>query len=218
MREQFEQHGRDARHARLVVGAVPQPAPVPRRLPRAPDVRDDLGHHQVGQVARTVAVGTAVEAAALLTGVEDAQRADRLVAVAHPGIGVEGQGQVDRDAQPRGVGHPFGSARQRIDPVGTRHVVVLVVVGEVLGRIDRGVEPGPLQPVARPLAEAGIAARLLGIERIRLPERVADRAGHVAVAAADLHGIGRNGAAGHARTVGERDDRLLAGRKGEAPR
>ncbi len=65
---------------------------------------DDLRLHEVRQVTRTVAVGPALNLPFVLAGEEDAQRADDAVAVAHPGVGVERQRHVDRNAQPRGVG------------------------------------------------------------------------------------------------------------------
>ena len=124
---------------------------------------------------------------------------------------MERQRHIDRNAQPRGVGHPLRTARKGIDPMRTRHVVVLVVVRPAFRSIDFLAEPGPLEPVARPLAETGIAARLLGIGPAPDTQRVAHRAGHVAVAAADLHGIGRHDAPRLARTVRKSDDGLFAG-------
>ena len=85
--------------------------------------------------------------------------------------------------------------------MSTRHIAVLVVVGVALRRVDLFRESGPLEPVAGTLAETGITARLLDILRVGQTQRVAGRAGDVAVAAADLHGIGREDAPGRARTV-----------------
>ena len=110
VRQEFEQHRRDARHARFVVGAVPHPAAAPGRFAGAADILDDLRLHEVRQVTRTVAVGPALEFALVLAGEEDAQRADDAVAVAHPGVGVERQRHVDRNAQPRGVGQTLRAA------------------------------------------------------------------------------------------------------------
>ncbi len=78
--------------------------------------------------------------------------------------------------------------------------------------MDLLAEPGPLKPIARSLAEARIAARLLGIASVRTPQRVAHRAGHVAHAAADLHGVGRHDAPCMRRKVREHHPRGMAPR------
>ena len=217
VRQEFEQHRRDARHARFVVGAVPHPAAAPGRFAGAADILDDLRLHEVRQVARTVAVGPALEFALVLTGEEDAQRADDAVAVAHPGVGVERQRHVDRNAQPRGVGQTLRAAHQGIDPMGARHVVVLVVVGVVFRRIDLFRKSRPLKPVARPLAETRVTAGLPGMLRAGQAQRVAGRAGHVAVAAADLHRVGRDDAPARPRTVRKGHDLLPSGGEGKTP-
>ena len=215
--EQFEQHGRHVGHPCFVVGAVPQPAAAPLGFARAADVADHLRHHQVGQIARAVAVGAPFEAAVLVAREEDSERANRLVAVAHPRVGVERQRQVERNAQSGRVTQPLGAPHEGIDPQCARHEVVLVVVAVALGRIDRLVEAGPLQPVARPLAEAGHAARLGAVETTRTGQRIGRRAGDVAVAAADFHGIGRDDASGAPRTVRKHDGLLLTRIEKEAP-
>ena len=217
MREQFEQHGRGTRHARFVIGAVPEPAAVPFGFAGTADVGDDLRHDDVRQVARTIAVGTALETPLVLAGIEDAQRADGLVVEPHARIGMEGQRHVDRNPQSRAVGHPLRTPHQGIDPVGARHVVVLIIVGVLLRGVYLRVEPRPLEPVAGALAETGIAARLLGIFDAGTAQRIADRAGDIAVAAADLHGVGRDDTSRLPRAVGERHDRLLTRPEEEMP-
>ena len=209
VRKQLEQHGRSPRNARFVIGAVPQSPAVPVGLPRPADVRDDLRHHQIGQVARAVAVGASFETALVLLRIEDAQRADRLVAVAHASIGVERQRKIHGNAQSARVGHPLRAAHQGIDPVGARHVVVLIVIRPLFGRVDLLVESGPLEPVTGTLAEAGITACLLEVLPIRRTQRVAYRAGDIAVSAADLHGIGREQTPRLPRGVRQRYDGLL---------
>ena len=144
----------------FVIGAVPKPAAAPCRFVRAADIFDDLGHDDIREVARTVAVGAPFELALVLARIEDAQRADDVVIEPHAHIGVERQRHIDRNAQPGAVGHPLRTARQGIDPMGARHVVVLVIVPVLLRGVDLFVESGPLEPVAGALAETGITARL----------------------------------------------------------
>ena len=217
VRKQFQQHRRNTRNTCFVIGAVPQPAALPVGFERAADVFDDLRLHEVREVARTVAVRPADELAPVLAGVADAQRPDDTVAVADACVRVERQRHIDRNAQSRGVGQTLRTAHQGVDPMGARHVVVLVIVGIVFRRVDRLGKTRPLEPVARALAETGIAAGLLDILRVGQPQRVAGRAGDVAETAADLHGIGRNDAVRRARTVRKGHDLLTPRGESEAP-
>ena len=218
MRQQFEQHRRRRRNARFVVGAIPQSAPAPFGFVGGADVADDLTHHQIGQVTRQVAAGTPFEAAAVLLCEVDAQRADRLVVAAHAGVGVEGQRHVDGNVQTLFVGQPFGAAHERVDPVGARHVILLVVVEPLLLAVDRFGKSRPLQPIAGALAETGITARLAEIVGILRAELRSRRAGDVAHAAADLHGVGRHDAVLFRRAVAQRDQRrILSRREAECP-
>ena len=110
VREQLQQHRRDARDTRFVIGAVPQSAALPAGFERAADVLDDLRLHEVRQVARTVTVRPAGEFAPVLAGVVDTQRADDAVAVANARIRVERQRHIDRNAQPHGIGQTLRTA------------------------------------------------------------------------------------------------------------
>ena len=95
--------------------------------------------------------------------------------------------------------------------MGARHVVVLVIVPVLLRGVDLFVESGPLEPVAGALAETGITARLQMAHHAGPAQRIAHRAGYVAVTAADLHGVGRDDAARLTRAVGKRHDLLRTG-------
>ena len=87
----------------------------------------------------------------------------------------------------------------------------------VLRRVDLFRKSRPLEPVARTLAETRVTAGLRGILHVGQTQRVAGRAGHVAVAAADLHRVGRNDAPVLPRTVREGHDLLLSGGERKAP-
>ena len=106
---------------------------------------------------------------------------------------MEGQNHIYGDRLTLLVGQTLRTAHQRIDPVGTRHIVVLVVVEILFGGIYILLKARPLQPITGTLAEAGILARGGLVDYILLLEFRACRACHIAIAATNLHSIGRDG-------------------------
>ena len=68
-----------------------------------------------------------------------------------------------------------GSRRQVIDPLGTRHIIVVVIVLPAVGGVDKSVRHACiLQPVAGSLKEPWLAAQLPAV--VTLSDRVSDGA------------------------------------------
>ena len=111
------------------------------------DVANELSHHNIGQIARQVAVGTTLKTPLVILRVVDSQRADDVVIQTYTSIRVECQHHVDGDRLAILLGQTLRTTHQRIDPVGTRHVVVLIVVHILLWSINILLETRPLQPV-----------------------------------------------------------------------
>ena len=210
MRQQFEQHCRHGRNTRFEIGAIPHPAARPFRVESAADVIRNLRHYQVGKVARTVAADIAVKFALVELGVEYAERAYRIVVVGYACVGMECERHVNRYSEPVSLGKTFRTAHKRIHPLSARHIVVLVVVGIVLRAVNAVVETRPLHPVSCAFAIPRHAARRRRIFDAVDSQRIADRAGDIAVSAADFDGVGTDESAFACGAVGKRNDGYVA--------
>ena len=222
VREQLEQHGGYLGHAGLEVRLVPHTPAAPLGFVGAAYVVGHLRKHGIGEVARYLSRHVVDVDFALFAGEVDAQTADNRVVEGGTGIGVEGKGQVYRHVQARAVGQYRRASGQVVDPLSPAFVVVDIVVFALGGRVDRRRESGPLQPVAGRLGEAGVSAGLGGIVDggqggVALDARGAHPAGHVAVATAYLHGIGRDRASLFTGQVAQLDAGLPAPFEVEVP-
>lgn len=107
------------------------------------------------RLARKVAIRAALETAAPILGIEYSEGSDYVVVQPHARVGVKRQGHIDGDPLARLLRQTFRTARERINPMGARHVVVLVIVRVLLGGVDILGEARPLEPIARALAKRG---------------------------------------------------------------
>ena len=176
--QQLQDHGRHAGGAGLAVAAVPEAAARPLGVVVEAQVLDDLGLDVVAEHAADDAVAAVLEfALAVVAQRVDGQRADGAVVGREPGVGVEGEGEVDGDvlllAHHRGPCAAGG--------------VVAGVVG-LPGAGEGAVGAGPLHPVVGAFGgcrHAGGAAAAL----------------ELAHAAAELDGVGGDDEVGAAAVV-----------------
>ena len=181
-------------------------------------VLDHLRHYDIGELAREVTVGASREMTLVILGVEYAQRTDYVVVKPDTRIRMECQRHVYGDSLALLVGQAFRAAHEGVDPMRTRHVIVLVVVGTFLGRIYLFVETRPLEPIASPLAKTGIFAGKGFVLDGFVAQRWRYIARDIAVAAADLDGIGRNRTSPFSGDIRQRDKRAFpACGKGKIP-
>ena len=176
--QQFQNHGRDLRDAAFAVGAVPDVAPGPERLVAGPDVLHHLALDKIGQQAACEALFSVREhfVPFAAEGV-DGQGAHDGIVGRDPGVGMQGQGQVQRNFASGNIGRHAGTAAHLIHPNAAGRKVFLVVSFPF-------VQKGHVQ--------AGILAVVQGAFYIGGQSGKGSFPFHLAHSAAETDGIGRD--------------------------
>ncbi len=152
VRQHFQQHNRHIRTPALRILFIPEPPAGPFGIELRPEVPDDLGLDQIGQVTAGHPGSAVGEFSLICPGAVNSQGSDNGIAGSDPCIGMEGKSQIHRDLQSPDIPvllRTVGFSHQVVYPLPSGHIIVIIIILSFVQVIDQGIgESGILKIVA----------------------------------------------------------------------